>query len=179
MCIDIPDKQRKILAAWLSERVRSRGDIRWVAPETMHVTLKFCGERQSETVELLKKNLDDMPRGGAFSVGAEGVGGFPSLQKARVVWIAITGDIAKLRSLQSKVETAAHRSGIPKETRPYSPHLTLGRRNLFGAVAENVINEINASPLILEPWQVDEIILMRSELHRTGPTYTPLGLFKI
>ena len=153
--------------------------MRWVVPETMHVTLKFCGERQNDTVELLKKNLSMIVPRGPFNIGAEGVGGFPSLLKARIIWTAINGDIPELKVLQKTVERAAAHSGILPETRPYSPHLTLGRRSSYWAIDEDTLSDINGAALSVDPWQVDEIILMRSELHHTGPVYTKLGVFKI
>ena len=49
------------------------GGIRWVKPETIHITLKFCGEIPEEMARAVSSLLDkELPRG-PFELAARGV----------------------------------------------------------------------------------------------------------
>lgn len=179
ICADIPDKQRQTISAWLDARRRESTEVRWVQPKTIHITLKFCGERTPDTVSLLAENLRKIKKIGEFTISAEGIGGFPDILTPSVIWTSIQGDVTSLKKLQKETEFAANRAGIPKEPRPYTPHLTLGRNPSRKALPEPLMRGIKEHGLAVEPWTVSQIILMKSELLPSGPRYTPLGLFKI
>ena len=91
--------------------------IRWVKPETIHITLKFCGEIPEETARALSSLLDkELPRG-TFELAARGVGGFPKLSAPRVVWTGITGDTEKLCAL-ARAAQATRKSSARSRERP-------------------------------------------------------------
>lgn len=179
ICIKIPDDHRKILAGWIDSRRRELHEVRWTDPDIMHITLKFCGEILPDTLSLLADNLQLIKQKGPFSISIDGIGGFPDLAKPRVIWTGIEGDIPRLKELQRNVENAAYRAGIPKEERPYSPHITLGRRNSTMPIPDSAKKAMESDVLMLEQWTVEEMFIMRSILSSSGPRYTPLGLFKI
>lgn len=145
----------------------------------MHITLKFCGERPPETVEMLLNNLKDIRQAGPFDIKIEGIGGFPDMVKPRVIWAGVSGETDRLVAIRNEVERAAFKAAIPKENKKYAPHLTIGRRNSDLPVPENTLSLMERFELITQPWTVREITLMKSELSHAGPRYTPLGLFKI
>lgn len=178
-CITIPNPQMKIVSNWLSFRRRESHELRWAYPETMHITLKFCGERPSETVSMLLNNLKDMSGTGQFDIYIGDIGGFPDLIRPRVVWASVKGDIERLSALRNEVEKAALKASIPRENKKYTPHVTIGRRNSDRPLPEEVLSSMRGAELLTEPWTVRDITLMRSELSPMGPRYTPLGLFKI
>jgi len=179
VCVAIPDEQRQRIAEWINERKTVSNEIRWVEPITLHITLKFCGERLPETVKMLAKYMDSIISRGPFEISLEGCGGFPNLVKPKVIWTGVTGDTSRLNEIFTDVESVANRAGIPKEKKTYSPHLTLGRRSVFSPLPEQVKNDIDSHPIKLDPWAVTEIILMKSRLLPHGPEYTPIALFKI
>jgi len=179
VCIKIPEGHLKIISAWINARRIESKEIRWIGPSNIHITLKFCGERHWDSVEKLACNLEKIKHNGPFSIYIEGLGGFPDLLRPRIVWAGIKGDIRGLRCLQRDVENAASDAGIPKEERPYSPHITLGRRASALPLPDGIKKAVESDVISLEPWTVSEIILMRSELGRSGARYTELGLFKI
>ena len=145
----------------------------------MHITLKFCGERPSETVDMLLENLKNIRPTGPFEINFEGIGGFPDLVRPRVAWAGIREDTEHLQAIRNEVEKAALKASIPKENKKYTPHITVGRRNSNLPLPEKILSSMESEALVTEPWTVREIILMRSELSPMGPRYTPLGLFKI
>ena len=167
------------MSAWINARRREIPDVRWVDSSLMHITLKFCGERQEETISLLRKNLAAITPCGGLDLRIEGCGGFPDVLRPRVIWAGIAGELNKLSNLQKNVDLAALHSGIDREKHPFSPHLTLGRRNSVSPLAEAALRGLRGFPLQTGFWHASEIIFMQSELSPKGPTYTPLELFKI
>ena len=178
-CITIPNPQMKILSDWISFRRRESHELRWAYPETMHITLKFCGEKPSETVSMLLNNLKNVSSIGQFDIYIEDIGGFPDLIRPRVVWASVKGNMERLSAVRNEVEEAALKASIPRENKKYTPHVTIGRRNSDSPLPEEVLSSMRCAALVTEPWTVRDITLMRSELSPMGPKYTPLGLFKI
>lgn len=100
-------------------------DARWVRAESLHVTLKFIGEKPADTVERIKHTLADV-KSTSFEFKIRGYGFFPTPRSARVFWIGIEAG-ENLTKLASAVDEASATLGIPKEDHPFSPHLTMAR----------------------------------------------------
>jgi 2'-5' RNA ligase len=100
-------------------------DVRWVKPESLHVTLKFLGEQSPETVEKIKESLSEV-LSEPFDLKFRDYGFFPTTKSARVFWVGIEAG-PQLASLAAAIDEATAKLGIPKEDRAFSPHLTLAR----------------------------------------------------
>ena len=179
VCIEIPDTHRAKLAEWMKVQRKVTDEIRWLRAETLHITLKFCGERPQEIVDTLVKRLSEMKPCGALQLSLSGTSGFPKLENARIIWTGIGGDTDKLTALAENVSRIAESCGMERERKAFTPHVTLGRRNGFGYMQDSAVNALRQSKLKLEPWTVDEIALMRSRLLPTGAEYTPIKRFKL
>lgn len=153
--------------------------IRWVSPETMHVTLKFYGEIQLDMIESLKKHLSAIKQKGGFIMNVKGINGFPSLAAPNTIWTGVETDEQRLREVFEAVERASLRIGIDRAKRPLKAHITLGRINNGEPLGAAALAVLENNPLTVEPWNVETVTLMQSELFQRGPKYTPLGVFKI
>jgi RNA 2',3'-cyclic 3'-phosphodiesterase len=123
--IDLDQEIRAKIARFL-EGVRGFSpDARWVRPESLHVTLKFIGEQKPEQVDAIKDRLRSVA-GRAIEIHFGGCGFFPTAKAARVFWIGIQAG-PELVELATKIDAAVAELGIPREDRPYRPHLTLAR----------------------------------------------------
>src|SRR5438105_2300283 len=100
-------------------------DARWVRPESLHVTLKFIGEQPEAKVEEIQRALATI-KAKPVDITFHGYGFFPTAKSARVFWIGIDAG-PELAELAKAVDDAVAPMGIPKEARPFSPHLTLAR----------------------------------------------------
>ncbi len=100
-------------------------DARWVRPESLHVTLKFIGEKPAETVEEIKRALSRV-RAVPFEITFRGFGFFPTAKAARVFWVGIESG-PHLPALAKAVDETTSALGIPREDHPFAPHLTLAR----------------------------------------------------
>ncbi len=154
--------------------------VKWVRPEGIHITLKFLGNVAQAQLPQIKQAIQRAVEGQrAFSITSNGIGGFPSLKRPRVIWIGLQENtLAPLKQLQQRVEAELARLGFEPENRPFKPHLTLGRvrtpRNI-----ELVVNTLEKHPLQPISFPVEEVLLMRSELRRDGARYTPLERFAL
>ena len=151
--------------------------VRWVAPQNMHLTLKFIGNIAAAHLDFIKQMLtqtaDSHP---GFELQIGGIGSFPNSKRPRVLWVGIHAPV-ELASLQRNIEAGSVRLGYEKEERPFSPHLTLGRvrqtaspsdlQKVRTALEGTQIGRIGTVP-------VDAVHLYQSELRPEGSVYTKL-----
>lgn len=163
----------------MADRRRDMPHIRWVFPETLHVTLKFYGEIQLDMVEALKKHLAAMKQKGAFTVSIGGINGFPCFSVPNTIWTGLKTDSPRIKEIFAEVERASLRIGVDRAKKPLRPHITLGRRNTSEPLDIKTLDILEKNQPQTDPWNVKSVVLMRSELFSRGPRYTTLGVFKI
>lgn len=153
--------------------------VRWVQPDSVHLTLKFLGdvpsERVGEVSAALARTCEPLS---PLTFSVAGAGCFPDTRRPNVVWVGVEDASRKLLALQLAVEKALNPLGFPPENRPFKPHLTLGRtqRDAPGADLRAVGERVAALNVgMLGQVTVTEIILMRSDLSPGGARYTPLA----
>jgi 2'-5' RNA ligase len=143
--------------------------VRWVRPENLHVTLRFLGDVESARVPSIARNVREAVAGlRSFRMQLGRVEGFPSTRRPRVVAIAV-GPREPLEQLAEAVERAVVKEGIEPEKRRFRSHLTLGRAS--GRALSPVTAPVTAGG---ESLVVNEIVLFRSQLERSGAIHTPL-----
>ena len=151
--------------------------LRWVAPQNMHLTLKFLGDVSARNLRLLENMLaSEAAKHCAFEFGVGTLGAFPSERHPRVLWVGVSGPEI-LFHLHEGIENAMARLGYPRERRPYQPHLTLARvaRNAPAGVIRQVSQVLREETLgYLGSVRVEAVHLYRSDLSPRGPRYTRL-----
>lgn len=149
--------------------------MRWVANDSLHLTLKFLGEAPTDHVGTITAAMQAASTQSPFTLHLERLGAFPDLCAPRVVWIGVTGDVPAVHHLRDSVERTVSALGFPTEARPFSPHLTLGRArpNLPKAALAAVGAELNKLTIErIGSWQVADFVLMRSDLSPHGAVYS-------
>ena len=125
IALDIDDSIRERIQRFM-EGVRGFApEARWVRPESLHVTLKFIGEKSADAVEQIKTALSGI-RAESFEATFRGYGFFPTAKSARVFWVGIEAG-APLATLAAAVDQATAALGIPEEEHSFNAHLTLAR----------------------------------------------------
>lgn len=151
---------------------------KWVNPEGIHLTLKFLGNvddfKLPDLAEALRRSVSGLP---SFRLSTGALGSFPSPRNPRVVWVGLEGDLEALQTLHRAMEEALTPLGFPPEGRDFAPHLTLARLRETATHGDKAqlarsLAEIQLERAAIMP--VDEIIVMKSELARTGAIYTRL-----
>lgn len=158
----------------------------WVRPDNLHITVKFIGERERALVPKLVAALRDVTVASApLALTLQGVGGFPSLERPRVVWLgADARGEGEAAMLARRVDDVCARLGIPRERRRFRAHVTLarvrdarasaGREAGAGELARVARRLTSRWPLL-----VTEIALMQSELAPGGSRYTAVERFPL
>jgi RNA 2',3'-cyclic 3'-phosphodiesterase len=139
-------------------------EARWVDAGNLHVTLRFIGEVDEGVASDIDAALLRVkaPR---FPVALAGVGQFGM----RSLWIGVEKNPALLL-LQTKVESALQRLGLPPETRRYTPHVTLARlRPPLGPRLAAFISD--HARFRAEPFELDRFSLVASYLTKSGAIY--------
>ncbi len=155
------------------------GTVRWVAPEGIHLTLKFLGDTPRARLPEIAAGLARAIAGFApFEFSVEGRGCFPNFRRPRVIWVAVRDKSQNLMRLNAAVEREIAPLGWPTEDRGFSPHLTLGRvtrdadrraeEAIGQAVEKSVVEQIGRQ-------RVSAISLIQSDLRPSGAVYSTLA----
>jgi len=106
-----------------------------------------------------------------------GLGFFPNEKYPRVFWAGMEAS-ANLKGLAADIDRAMEKLGIPREQRPFSPHLTLARfqppglpEKLRSAIKESATRDFGAL-------RTNEFHLIESKLKSSGAEYTTLARFR-
>ena len=179
IAVRLPDRVRAGLAAVSAElRGQTRG-LAWVRADNLHITLRFLGEIEPVQLQHVREAVTEAAAAVApFTVSLGGLGAFPSGRAPRVLWASVASGGEGLVALHAVLEAALVARGIPGESRPFHPHVTLARaRDPRGA--DGLASVLGAGPAF-GAVQVGAIHLMRSELDPRGARYSilreaPLG----
>jgi RNA 2',3'-cyclic 3'-phosphodiesterase len=125
IALDIDDAIRQRIERFMDGVRGFAPEARWVRPESLHVTLKFIGEKPADNIEQIKQALSSV-HAETIELNFCGYGFFPTPKAARVFWVGI-GSGPQLAALAKAVDAATKTLGIPREEHPFSPHLTLAR----------------------------------------------------
>ncbi len=123
VALDIDSSIRERVAAFRDAMRAVAPDVKWVGPETFHITLQFLGETQK--VPDIKNALSGVT-GVPVPLMFRGAGFFPNPQRARVFWVGIEAG-EELRKLVDSIGLALAPLGFKRDEGPYHPHLTLAR----------------------------------------------------
>ena len=172
--IDLPESFIEEIRRLQGGLRRSGADVKWVRPESVHLTLKFLGDVAEEVIEPLAESAGraviDLP---PIRLTPHGLGVFPGRGRPRVIWLGLDGDLSGLTVLQGRIEDIAADHGFGKEKRAFTPHLTLGRVRSTRGRSE-LIREMDRQKPGAAEFIAREVILFKSDLKPSGAVYTAL-----
>ena len=113
IAIELP-VEVKLKLTQLEEQLKlSRLAAKWVAPESIHLTLKFLSDISVDSIPGIQEIMEEAALGVApFQIGVGGVGVFPNPQRVQVIWAALNGDLDKILELQKLIDTGLSRLGF-------------------------------------------------------------------
>ena len=181
VAVDISPQARRTLAEAV-ESLQGRGvsGVRWVRPSAIHLTLKFLGQVDPSLTPDIMDALGRVASGRSpFRLGLSGLGAFPRPEAPRTIWAGLEGHLEELEGLQGDVDREVSSSAdVPVESRPFVPHLTLGRvRDRVSSTQRRSIADALRGAALgpTPPWTVAGLHLVRSTLTPAGPVYDVLG----
>lgn len=177
IAVEVEPAVRSRLVALQETLGRSAGDVKWVEPENLHVTLLFLGEvDERDVTDVCRAVAAVCAARQAFVMSVEGVGSFGNPRRPRTVWAGVAAGARELVELHDALEPPLLELGCyRREDRQYTPHLTLGR------VKSDRPNDRLAEALAQQKnWRggeglVREVRVLSSQLTPRGPVYAVLS----
>ena len=175
LAIEIDSLIIKKIEEILESLCPSPGDVKWVKPENIHLTLKFFGNIEEADVERIGSQIETVvSKEKPFFLRVRGMGAFPNSHSPKVIWWGIKEDGKKLESIHRKVEEKLEKIGFKSEKRPFSPHLTTGRVRSSRGRKELSEAIKTFSEKDLGSFEVNSLVLFKSGLTPRGAIYSKL-----
>lgn len=178
---------RAFIACGIAEAVRDRlrelhgrlcrleASVKWVRPESMHLTLRFLGNIGPEQVDLVDEALAGAVAGiRPVSIEVRGFGLFPSEKRPRVIWLGLSRGGPELAALFERLERELIARGFGPADKPFSPHLTLGRVKSPRGLERTLEALAREAEQGFGGFVADRVTLFQSRLRPEGALYTPL-----
>lgn len=174
IAIKIPEQELLIIRHIQNALKKAGGDVKWVNPEKMHLTLKFLGDTDSGLIGKVTQAVQNALKSEtAFDVSIRGFGGFPDIKRPRVLWLGIDKGRDALARIAGSIDRELEMAGFTKEKRPFSPHLTLGRVRSLKNI-DKIADLLREAEPETGIFCVKHIDIMKSDLKPTGSVYTVL-----
>jgi len=175
VAVPVPLEVTRPLAAFAGKVGPEAGRIRWVDPESMHLTLFFLGDVVEDRVPIIEEALERAAAGvRPFTARLDELGAFPDLERPRVIWVGISEGAQQLGELKEAVDGVLEPLGFEPDRRPFHPHLTLGRVKKAGRRGA-VAGAASRWNLPAGSWTVDRLVFYQSTLTRKGAIYQQLA----
>ncbi|MEO7003016.1 MAG: RNA 2',3'-cyclic phosphodiesterase [Ktedonobacterales bacterium] len=177
LAVELGDKARATLTRYTQRLAPALPTVRWVAAEKLHLTLAFLGELDAEQLasasmvaSAVAAQIDP------FTLSLARAGYFGPSHAPRVIWIGVGGDLRALTTLQRRLARELAARNLPRDDKPFAPHLTLARikHRLDDAALTRLHTILDGPAPQPSPWPVDSLAVMRSDLACDGATYTRL-----
>lgn len=176
--LDLPDDVRDVVTAWRAPLLKADPRLlRPVAPEALHVTLCFLGQRDASEAEaiggamvgaVVDERLDDLALADPLWLPR---------RAPRVLAVGLLDGSGALGRLQARVSAALTAGGwFEPEARPFLPHVTVARvRSRGNERAARTLAEATLPPLPPLAFDGAAVTLYRSHLGPGGARYEPLA----
>jgi len=178
VALSLSPELRANLASLLDEFKRADPKPRWIIPENLHVTLKFIGHVGLDKLPEIESALAAIRAPQSFAVKFSGIGFFPDERRPAVIWTGMAAP-PELKRLAHEIDAAMGSCGIPLDTRPLQPHLTLARlKETPLNAALGTLAQRNKDLVFGTLW-VNQFDLVESKLKSSGAEYTTLRSFPL
>ncbi len=177
LALELPNQALKFLDEILAVLKQSRADVRWTRSGSIHITMKFLGNIEVSRISDVERAIDPVVRSQApFATSISGLGVFPNLRHPRVIWAGFDDSLGHLEKMAGLIDRELENLGFERETRPYSPHLTLGRTKTDEG-QDRLVDLIRNLECKGPSFDVDRATLFQSILSPNGPRYSPISIF--
>ncbi len=174
IAIELPDEIKKEIEQVQAPLKKSDAHVSWVKPKNIHVTLKFLGEVPEDKINEVFSATERAVKGTKkFTMSLKGTGAFPNVKRPRVIWVGAGSGEEELSRMAKEIEQEMEEIGFPREKRGFSAHFTIGRVKSPKNI-EKLMQLLQASDFQTEKIEVNEVVVMKSQLHPAGAIYTPL-----
>ncbi len=168
---------QEILSRISGEAKKLPLNVRWVRTENIHLTIVFMGDMDEGLLPQVQETARSVCGGNhPFELSLQGLGFFGTLRNPRVLWAGLYTDLKRMARFRDDLQKGLAPLGVKKETRPFRPHLTLGRFKAGAGSAEQLQGLVTQYKELASPAEtLSELALFRSDLRKDGAVYTKLS----
>ena len=177
LAIELDSETRSALEIFQRELRGLLPPVNWVRPQSWHLTVKFLGEVEESQLEPIRGAVETaVSHCPSFSLKIEGFGGFPHLDRPRVLWAGVSGQVEELHLLALHVDETLTPLGFAPESKPFRAHLTLARVKDSAREVGIALSKLKLSESVhfFGNLMVERLCLFKSELKPTGAIYQRL-----
>ena len=181
LAFELPEEIREIIDEVSKEAGRLAPEVRLVRVENIHLTVVFLGSVEESVVPRVEE-VACLACGGShpFDVSLHGLGFFGDIRNPRVLWVGMNGDIKGMSCLRNDLQKGLAPFGVKKETRPFTPHLTLGRFRKEARSIKHLKGMLDQYRELTSPvGTLNKLTLFRSDLTRNGAVYTRINRWSL
>lgn len=172
LAIPVSRQLQQAITSVQNELQASIAKARWTHHENLHLTLHFLGEIEQESLEKLKVSMLSVTGSQRpFKVEVKGLGVYPDSHRPRVIWLGLEPQ-RQLEQLHNTAGRCLRQAGLTTDSRPYSPHLTIGR--LRGGKADLTGLVSSMQQKTFASLTVDKVVLYESRLRPEGAQHIPI-----
>jgi 2'-5' RNA ligase len=152
----------------------------WVKSSHFHVTLVFLGEQEETLLPILSDALQEVASvNPSFQLKIGEMGGFPNLEKPKVVFASVGEGKQSLRNLAGRISESLEMSKVKFDKKEFHAHVTLGRVKSLKNIRETVERFQVNWPFPAGEMNVQGFTLFQSRLTSEGPVYQALKEFTL
>jgi len=180
IAIELDQGLQKILKGIQDDLRKTGADVKWVESHNIHLTLKFLGDVNEEKILSLGETMESSLRGyPAFSFDLNHLGAFPTVNSPKIVWVGVGSGGKEIGGLIRILEDNSETVGFKKEERGGSPHVTIGR--VRSSLNKFALSKMMKSYSLPQPMtqNVKGVVLFKSTLTSSGPSYEALKKFPL
>jgi 2'-5' RNA ligase len=160
LAVEVPRSARSVVAAAVEPWREALPNARWVPSENWHVTLKFLGSTDAELVPWVAQIVEGIVAAHPpVTARVHGLGAFPSVRRARVLWAGIDDPANGLVAIVGDLETGLAEE-FRREAQRFHPHLTVARAEPPLLLPDPYAD----TPLASEAFVAGRVVLFRSQL---------------
>jgi len=178
VAIPISEEVMELIKSIRKEFNRLEKFVRFVRPESVHITLKFIGDTNEYDFEGIVSNIKKSVASIVpFKVTINGTGVFPDTRRPRVFWLGIIEGLENLRNISLSLNRELAKMGFEEEKREFRGHVTIGRvkRPLLNEEIKSFIN-FKYEPI---SFFAKKVIFYESVLKPDGARYIPISVIDI
>ncbi|MFH0827731.1 MAG: RNA 2',3'-cyclic phosphodiesterase [Candidatus Omnitrophota bacterium] len=182
IAIELPQEIKTTLSRLQAKLKTAGADVKWVEPKNIHLTLKFLGEIDEQTIEKLNSCLEKIRKiKKPFTLNLSSPGAFPNPASPRVIWVGIKQGNTEIKEITLLLEKQSTEIGLTPENREFSAHITIGRTRSGKNRRElsKILSDLSQNSLEDNLFTVDKITFFKSTLTSRGPVYEAIKEFHL
>lgn len=176
IAIPIAQEIKEELISLQEQLKKAEAQVKWVKPDSIHLTLKFMGNVPRNKIISVTKIIKEIAHKKEwFEISLDTLGAFPSIKKPRVIWVGLRDPQKRMKQLAQELDRRLFSIGLPKEEKEFVPHLTLGRVKKLDNRDKLVEIMSSLKVVFAGKMLVTKINLMKSQLTPAGPIYSVIS----